>query len=67
MAKIKAGQSHTATSEVIQVHVENASERGGFHVHMGASKLEPDQARHLAAILTDAADKAEILEAAVGG
>lgn len=65
MSKIKAGQVHTATAQVIGVHLENATERGNFHVHLGESRLEISQARHLSELLATAADKAEILDAAV--
>lgn len=65
MAKIKAGKVNTATADAISVFLENQTESGNFEVVMGGSRLGIDQARQLAAVLTSAADKAEILDAAV--
>lgn len=65
MAKIKAGQVHTAGTDAAPVHIENTTERGGFEVHLLGKTFKPEQARKLAEILTSAADKAEILDAAM--
>jgi hypothetical protein len=64
MSKIKAGQVHTAGHEVIAVELENQTSRGNFEILLCGAKLGIEQARHL---LTSAADKAEVLDAAVGG
>jgi hypothetical protein len=68
MAKpIKAGTVHTSGSETITVQIENQSERGNFEVLILGQRLNADQARQLAGVLTSAADKVEILDAAIGG
>jgi len=67
MAKIKAGIAHTQAADSIPVHIENATERGNFEIHAAGHRLSADQARHLAELLTGAADKAEILDAAIAG
>lgn len=67
MAKIKAGTVPTAGIESVTVEIENGTARGRFEVHILGQKLTPEQSRQLADVLTDAADKAEIFEAAIGG
>ena len=66
MSKIKAGQVHTAGHEVIAVELENQTTRGNFEILVCGKSLGIEQARHLSALLTSAADKAEVLDAAVG-
>lgn len=66
MSKIKAGQVHTAGQETIAVELENQTQRGNFEVLICGKHLGIEQARHLADVLTSAANKAEILDAAVG-
>ena len=66
MSKIKAGQVHTAGSEALIVELENQTHRGNFEILVCGAKLGIEQARHLAEVLGSAADKAEILNAAVG-
>jgi hypothetical protein len=64
MAKIKAG-----AIALVAVHIENRTEAGRFAVHLkngtDVTLLEVLEARRLAEILNDAADKAEILDAAM--
>lgn len=65
MPKIKAGQAHTSGADTAIVHIENTTERGAFEVHVLGKQFKPEQARKLAEVLTSAADKAEILDAAM--
>jgi hypothetical protein len=67
MAKIKAGTVPTAGIESVTVEIENGTARGRFEIHMLGQKMTPEQSRQLADVLTSAADKAEIFEAAIGG
>lgn len=67
MSKIKAGQVHTAGHEVIAVELENQTSRGNFEIVICGLSLGIEQARNLSQVLAVAADKAEILDAAVGG